>query len=131
MAVRECRVFDKERERGDTVIFPSPHSPDQPEGNEMAETTPCGLCGRGFEPRELTKHHLVPKEKGGTADDVEMICSQCHSMVHATFRNETLAKLYPHIKQLRKAPELEPFLKWVRKQPATRVTKNESRKRKV
>ncbi|MGL4550098.1 MAG: HNH endonuclease [Gemmataceae bacterium] len=92
---------------------------------------PCGLCERGFTRRSLTKHHCLPKSKGGTSEDVELICPQCHSMVHATFTNATLEAMYPTLPKLAEAPELEPFLRWVRKQPATRRTRNEPRRRKV
>jgi hypothetical protein len=92
---------------------------------------PCRLCGRPFPPDRLTKHHCKPKSKGGTADDVELICSQCHGMVHATFTNATLAAVYPTIERLRAAPELGPFLAWVRKQPPSRKKRNKERRRKV
>jgi 5-methylcytosine-specific restriction protein A len=92
---------------------------------------PCQLCGRSFPRAGLTKHHCLPKAKGGTPDDVELICGQCHSMVHTTFTNDTLAKVYPNIGELRRAPELAAFIRWVRKQPASRRTRNAPRKRKV
>lgn len=92
---------------------------------------PCGLCGRGFTRAGLTKHHCLPKSRGGTTDDIELICSQCHGMVHATFTNRTLEALYPTLAELRRAPELEAFIKWVRKQPQSRRTRNEPRRRKV
>lgn len=92
---------------------------------------PCQLCGRSFQRAGLTKHHCLPKSKGGTQEDVELICGQCHSMVHATFTNNTLAMVYPTVAELRKAPELVGFIRWVRKQPATRRTRNEPRRRKV
>jgi hypothetical protein len=81
--------------------------------------------------RELTRHHCLPREKGGDGEVVELLCRQCHGMVHATYTNTTLAKLYPTIEQLRAAPELEKFLRWVRKQPPSRRTRNEPRKRKL
>lgn len=92
---------------------------------------PCGLCERSFLRAQLTKHHCLPKSKGGTQDHVELICSQCHGMVHATYTNETLARVYPTLPQLRLAPELAGFLKWVRKQPSSRRTRNEPRRRKL
>jgi hypothetical protein len=52
-------------------------------------------------------------------------------MVHATFTNATLAEVYPTIEQLRTAPELASFIKWVRKQPTTRRTRNEPRRKKI
>jgi hypothetical protein len=96
-------------------------------------TTPltCSLCERPFDRKQLTKHHCRPREKGGTTDDVELLCPQCHGMVHATYTNGTLATLYPTIAQLRQAPELEPFLRWVRKQPPSRRKRNRPRRRKL
>jgi hypothetical protein len=92
---------------------------------------PCALCDRSFEARRLTKHHCLPREKGGTQEHVELICAQCHGMVHATYTNRTLATLYSTIDQLRAAPELAAFLKWVRKQPPSRRKKNMARRRKI
>src|SRR5262245_14614413 len=92
---------------------------------------PCGLCGRGFTRATLTEHHCVPRSRGGTSDDVALICAQCHGMVHATFTNRTLEALYPTIEELRQAPELSAFLRWVRKQPPTRKKHNKERRRKV
>src|SRR5262245_2253025 len=92
---------------------------------------PCGLCGRGFARQGLTKHHCLPKQKGGTHDDVELLCSQCHSMVHVTYSNRTLAWQYASLAELRQAPELENYIRWVRKQPATRRTRNARRRKKL
>jgi hypothetical protein len=52
-------------------------------------------------------------------------------MVHATYTNVTLAALYPTIDRLRRAPELAAYLRWVRKQPPTRRTRNKPRRRKL
>jgi hypothetical protein len=95
------------------------------------ETTPCSLCGRAFAPDRLTKHHCLPRAKGGTREDVEMLCPQCHGMVHATYTNATLAALYPTIDRLRRAPELEKYIRWVRKQPPTRRKRNAPRRDKI
>jgi hypothetical protein len=92
---------------------------------------PCGLCGRSFEPRQLTRHHCLPRSEGGDNDDIELLCSQCHGMVHATYTNETLAALYPTLDRLRRAPELANYIRWVRKQPPTRRTRNDPRKRRI
>ena len=92
---------------------------------------PCALCGRSCEQRQLTRHHCLPRQKGGGSEDVELLCRQCHGMVHATFTNATLAALYPTVEALRQAPELGPFLRWVRKQPPGRHKRNRSRRRKL
>ncbi len=92
---------------------------------------PCGLCGRPFARAALTRHHCRPREKGGTVEDVELLCRTCHGMIHATFTNATLAAVYPTLKQLRQAPELATYVRWVRKQPPSRHTQNAPRRRKV
>jgi 5-methylcytosine-specific restriction enzyme A len=97
----------------------------------MDTAIPCALCGRPFSRPQLTKHHCLPRQKGGTQEHIELICSQCHGMVHATYTNRTLAVLYPTIDQLRRAPELTGFLRWVRKQPPSRRTRNQPRRRKI
>lgn len=89
---------------------------------------PCGLCLRAFQPDRLTRHHLLPKSRGGTAEHIAMLCSQCHGMVHATFTNRTLGVEYATLKELRAAPELAAFIKWVRKQPPERRKKNRPRR---
>jgi hypothetical protein len=91
----------------------------------------CSLCGRSFPVKQLTKHHCLPRQKGGTRDDIELICRQCHSMIHATYTNATLAALYPTIEQLRRAPELAAFLRWVRKQPPSRHKRNQPRRQRI
>ena len=96
----------------------------------MNEQIPCSLCGRAFDRRQLTQHHCLPRQKGGTREDVALLCSQCHGMVHATYTNATLAQQYPTIHDLLR-PELAAFLKWVRKQPPTRRKRNYSRRRKL
>jgi hypothetical protein len=94
-------------------------------------TIPCGLCGRAFLRSGLTRHHCLPRQKGGSSEDIELLCSQCHSMVHATYTNRTLASQYATLDELRRAPELEKYIRWVRKQPATRRTRNARRRQKL
>jgi len=97
----------------------------------MPGPVPCALCGRPFAPVQLTRHHCLPREKGGTREHVERICRQCHGMIHATYTNETLAAVYPDIEKLRKAPELQGYMRWVRRQPPTRHKRNRPRKKKI
>jgi hypothetical protein len=92
------------------------------------DTVPCALCGRGFAKKQLTRHHCLPREHGGTSDHVVLLCSSCHSMVHATYKNSTLAANYATIQQLREAPELIGYIRWIRKQPVTRCDRPRPRR---
>src|SRR3982751_2395734 len=83
----------------------------------------CQLCERGVPRRLITLHHLLPKQKGGTADDRVPLCRPCHKQIHATFGNADLARIYKDLDSLRNAAELQPFIKWIRKQKPHRVFK--------
>jgi hypothetical protein len=72
-------------------------------------------------PRDLiTQHHLIPKQKGGKVEHTVPMCRVCHKQVHAIFGNTELARVFNSVEQLREAPQLKSFLKWVRKQKPDR-----------
>ena len=85
-----------------------------------AEVQRCALCQRQIPYELITQHHLTPREKGGTAEDKAPMCRPCHKQLHATFSNTDLAKVYPTLDALRAAPQLQSFLKWIRKQKPDR-----------
>ena len=76
----------------------------------------CELCGRTVPPHLITLHHLLPKQKGGKADHRVPLCKPCHKQIHAIFANTDLARMYTTLELLRQSPQLQQFLKWIRKQ---------------
>jgi hypothetical protein len=52
-------------------------------------------------------------------------------MIHCTYENTTLADRYATLADLRQAPELENYIRWVRKPPASRRTRNKPRRQKL
>jgi hypothetical protein len=81
----------------------------------------CQLCGREV-PRDLiTLHHLTPKQRGGKAHHRAPLCKPCHKQIHAAFTNVELERVYHSLELLRAAPQLQSFLKWVRKQKPHRT----------
>lgn len=80
----------------------------------------CALCGRIVPDVLLTQHHLLPKERGGKPQHRLPFCRPCHKQVHATFSNKQLAENYHSVELLQAAPELAPFLAWIRKQKPDR-----------
>ena len=63
--------------------------------HDQGRTDPLLALWPAFGRSALTRHHCRPREKGGTQDDVELLCPQCHGMVHATYTNDTLAAGLP------------------------------------
>jgi len=85
------------------------------------QTGKCALCGRADV--EVTIHHLTPKEMGGTFMPTANLCIPCHKQIHALFTNEELAASLNTIELLRMHPDIHKFLKWIKKQPSTRLPK--------
>jgi len=77
----------------------------------------CALCGRDA---KLYKHHLVPRSRKHHETEeygaMAKLCRDCHRKIHATWDNKTLAREYTEISKLASAPEIQSFLKWIRKQ---------------
>ena len=90
----------------------------------------CELCER--ENLMLTKHHALPKEEGGTMDDVIMICSNCHRHIHALYTNKELAVRLSTLQALKSDEQLSRFIKFIRKQPSQkkiRIKKSNERRK--
>ncbi|MFC4427493.1 HNH endonuclease [Deinococcus navajonensis] len=84
----------------------------------------CGLCQRAVP--SLTEHHLIPRSQGrrrGMAVaslPTVMLCGPCHKFLHRTFTNAELASEYQDLEALRTHPDVQKFVAWLRKQPATK-----------
>jgi 5-methylcytosine-specific restriction enzyme A len=97
-------------------------------GNEMGT---CELCGR--ENVETTIHHLLPKEMGGTFGDTATLCIPCHKQIHSLYTNHEIAARLTTLNELKSDEQLSRFLKWIRKQPSSKIMKikkSNERKRK-
>lgn len=97
-------------------------------GNDMRI---CELCGR--KEVETTVHHLLPKEMGGTFGETADLCIPCHKQIHALYTNQEIASRLTTLKELREDEKLSSFIKWIRKQPSTKmmkIRKSKGRRRK-
>jgi 5-methylcytosine-specific restriction protein A len=87
----------------------------------------CPLCTRDLP--SLEKHHLRTRRKD--REDVEKICRDCHSQIHALFSNTELrdARLgLDTIESLLENDRMAKAIAFVRKHPAgSRVTTNLSK----
>ena len=78
----------------------------------------CPLCGRPIPPEaRSSRHHLVPRLKGGTHKGTVRLHQICHSAIHARFSETELATGRADIEALRSDPELSEFIAWVRNRP--------------
>lgn len=88
----------------------------------------CPLCGRPIPPDAESRHHLIPKLKGGKHGPIAILHIICHSKIHSVFSEAELARSYSTIEQLQEHEEIAKFIKWVKKRPPEYRSRN-SRKR--
>lgn len=94
--------------------------PGQPERiKQISQSDPiCPLCGREIPPDvKQSKHHLVPKLKGGKGGPTVLLHHICHREIHATLTEAELARDYATVEALRAHPRLAKFARWVAKRP--------------
>ena len=97
-----------------------------PQSNFLPAEPRCGLCER--EVQSTSRHHLVPREEGGRHGPVVDLCQPCHSSVHRFLSNRQLASRYATVEALRTAEELQPYLRWIRKQRVERISNRRGKK---
>jgi 5-methylcytosine-specific restriction endonuclease McrA len=81
---------------------------------------PCPLCGRPD--AIMSAHHLIPKSRGGL--DTVLICSDCHSAIHARYTNKELEEKYYRLDLLQTDVDLQRAFKFVSKQKSYRRFRN-------
>lgn len=80
----------------------------------------CSLCGREIPASLESKHHLVPKLKGGKslgADNTVILHRPCHDKIHAVFTESQLARDFCTVELLLAHEEIGRFVKWIQKRP--------------
>lgn len=94
-----------------------------------AEDSVCLLCGRPIPPGMGSKHHLVPKLKGGKKGPTVLLHGICHGKIHSLFSESELARNYSTVEQLLEHPEISKFVRWVAKRPPGYRSSNRRKQR--
>lgn len=81
----------------------------------MAENHICELCNRTVS--SITKHHLIPLEKGGKKFETLSLCKTCHNQIHALFTNRELAVYYHTLESLKRDQKIIKFLRFIENIP--------------
>lgn len=92
------------------------------------DLTARGLCLMCERPMNLTAHHVIPRvthakylRKGFTRAQLNttiMICRQCHSKIHSTEDEKTLARDFNTLDKIVAHPEIARWIAYARKQKA-------------
>ena len=98
----------------------------------------CESCERDLP--ALTRHHLIPKKRHrnrrirrmfdkGRLHEVAFVCRPCHDHIHKLFSEKELASEFNTMGKLREEPQMQTFISFIRKQPATFKPKRRIRRR--
>lgn len=94
---------------------------------EKEEQPVCCLCERKVS--FVSKHHLLPKQKGGKHTETVDLCQPCHSTIHLTFSNQELARSFRTISDLKQAQPLQKYLDWIRHKNIGRISNRRGKRR--
>lgn len=76
----------------------------------------CPLCNRPA--IHKSDHHLVPKCRGGRAK--QLLCSDCHRMIHSLFSNKELERKYNTVEVLLSDERVQKMVAFLSKQDPNR-----------
>ncbi|MEM6700747.1 MAG: HNH endonuclease [Bacteroidota bacterium] len=94
------------------------------------ETQKCPLCQRELGEINISKHHLIPKSKGGTFGETVMLHNICHQKIHSVFSEKELRDDYNTIEKLLAHEQIAKFVKWVAKKEIGFYERNKRMKKK-
>lgn len=69
----------------------------------------CPVCDQETAENNSSKHHVVPKSRGGR--DTVRICNTCHKQLHALFTNKELAQIET-IEALKEFESVQKYVLW-------------------
>ncbi len=81
----------------------------------MTQNYVCELCTRNVS--IITKHHLIPVQKGGRKFETLSLCPTCHQQIHALFTNSELATHYNTLDSLKNSTKILRYLKFIENFP--------------
>jgi hypothetical protein len=83
----------------------------------------CPVCGRIMLAGDsVDRHHWRPKSQGGIIS--EYLHRTCHRKLHSLFSDRELARQFATPDQVRRHPDMQAFIRWVRSQPPERVMRH-------
>lgn len=78
----------------------------------------CPLCDRPI-PADAaqSRHHLVPRLRGGKCGATVLLHAICHKEIHAALSETELARAHSTIEALRMHPRIAAFVRWIANRP--------------
>ena len=83
---------------------------------EPQEAHRCPICDRLLgDKKNTSKHHLIPKSKGGKHTELVELHNICHQKIHSVFTEKELKNDFNTVEKLVVHEEMAKFILWVSK----------------
>ena len=100
--------------RRERRVEPEAAEPVEVEPTEPGKDPTCPICLRPIPPDvRQSRHHLVPKLKGGRNGPTVLVHQICHNEIHSALTEAELARSYDTPEKLRAHPAIARFAAWV------------------
>jgi len=90
----------------------------------MSNAEICVICKRVLGDVNISKHHLIPKSRGGKKSELITIHNICHQKIHSIFTEKELKRNYNTVEKLLAHESIIKFVKWVEKKDPAFYQKN-------
>jgi len=84
----------------------------------------CVICKRKLGNVNISKHHLIPKSRGGKKSELIIIHNICHQKIHSIFTEKELKRNYNTVEKLVTHESMIKFINWVAKKDPAYYQKN-------
>ena len=89
----------------------------------------CANCRRDDTSVTLTKHHLIPRVKGGRKEATTKLCEDCHRFLNSQFTENEQRDLLNTEEKLTANQRMRTFAKFARKQKGKVKMKDSAHRR--
>lgn len=89
---------------------------------------PCPICGRLMVAGpSVDRHHWQPKAAGGR--EAQYLHLICHRKLHSLFTEKELVQKYATPEAVRQHPQMQDFIRWVRRRPPQFIDRHKKPRR--
>ncbi len=81
----------------------------------------CPNCKRIMDKKFFTKHHSIPRQKGGSHSEKITMCISCENHLHNLYPNSILKKDFDTLEKIINDPEMIKFGKWIGKRDIIKI----------
>lgn len=85
------------------------------------ETLECPNCKRILNKKYLTKHHSIPRQKGGSHSEKIILCISCTNHLHNLYSNSLLKRKFDTLEKIINDPGMKKFGEWIGKRDIIKI----------